>query len=260
VRLIYISSHGAEFIIVIGVTLIRPKATAPRNSRQHANGGKQGPVQLSERAAEHMGDNQHWENIYTSKPPNEMSWYREHLDVSLQLIDTIGLDRNAAIIDVGGGASTLARDLLARQYTNLSVVDISPSALEKAQEHLRENARVDWIVGDITQIPLEPGHYSLWHDRAVFHFLLDADERSAYVVAATRAVKPDGFLIIATFSPDGPTKCSGLPVMRYSPEQLAKQFPKFRVIKSETEQHETPSGQLQSFTYLLMQRRDSTPY
>jgi len=109
-----ISSHGVEFIIVIGVTLTRPKATARRNSRQHANGGKQRPVQLSDRAAEHMGDKQHWENIYASKSPNKMSSYREHLDVSLQLIDAIGLDRNAAIIDVGGGASTLAGDLLAR--------------------------------------------------------------------------------------------------------------------------------------------------
>ena len=208
-----------------------------------------------------MNRKSHWENVYQTKKVDQVSWYRDHLDNSLQLIRQTKAGQEAAIIDVGGGSSTLVDDLLKDGFADLSVLDISARALENSGRRLGRKAElVEWIEADITRADLPKNHYDVWHDRAVFHFLLDADERSAYVVAATRAVKPDGFLIIATFSPDGPTKCSGLPVMRYSPEQLAKQFPKFRVIKSKTEQHETPSGQLQSFTYLLMQRRDSTPY
>lgn len=193
----------------------------------------------------------HWERVYRSKAVDEVSWYRPHLDVSLRLIDDAAPDRSSAIIDVGGGEATLVDDLVARGYADVTVLDISPAAIDVARTRLGPAAAlVHWITGDITQVELELGRYDLWHDRAVFHFLTKAEDRAAYVRQVARAVKPGGHVIVATFGPEGPESCSGLDVVRYDSETLHGQFgPKFRLLESVTELHETPWGAPQQFMY-----------
>jgi ubiquinone/menaquinone biosynthesis C-methylase UbiE len=202
-----------------------------------------------------MTDKSHWENIYTNRSAQDMSWYREHLNISLDFIQKCSLPLDASIIDVGGGASTLADDLCESGYVNVSVLDISKTALEKARQRLGAMAdRVQWMEGDMTRVQLPFEHYDLWHDRAVFHFLTNSSERQAYVEAATRAVKSGGFIIIATFSPEGPAKCSGLPVQRYDVATLVRQFSECVLLDSQTEIHQTPSGTSQSFTYVRLKK------
>ena len=204
-----------------------------------------------------MAGKAHWENIYATKSVQELSWYRGRLDTSLELIQRTGLPRNAAIIDIGGGASTLVDDLLRMDFRDVTVLDLSAAALQKAQQRLGAlSERVQWMPGDVTSAHLAPEHYHLWHDRAMFHFLVSPQERAAYVAAATGAVRKGGFLIVATFAFDGPAKCSGLPVERYGPEDLARQFPAFALLESRCEQHRTPAGHVQNFTWVLLQKRD----
>lgn len=193
----------------------------------------------------------HWEHVYQSKATDEVSWYSPHLDVSLKLIEAAGTHGDAAIIDVGGGESTLVDDLVSRGYKDVTVLDISPVAIEVAKSRLGPSAAsVHWIAGDITDVSLGGARYDLWHDRAVFHFLTDDNDRAAYVRQVARAVRPGGHVIIATFGPEGPEKCSGLDVVRYDAGGLHRQFgPKFRLLDSVTELHETPSGALQQFLY-----------
>ena len=203
-----------------------------------------------------MAGKAHWENIYATKTVQEVSWYRDRLDISLELIQRTGLPRNAAIIDIGGGASTLVDDLLRMGFGDVTVLDLSAVALQKAQQRLAAlSQRVQWIPGDVTSANLAREHYHLWHDRAMFHFLVSPQERAAYVAAATGAVRKGGFLIVATFALDGPAKCSGLPVERYGPEDLARQFPAFALMESRCEQHRTPAGHVQKFTWVLLQKR-----
>lgn len=204
-----------------------------------------------------MAGKAHWENIYATKSVQELSWYRGRLDTSLELIQRTGLPQNAAIIDVGGGASTLVDDLLRMGFGDVTVLDLSAAALQTAQRRLGALAeRVQWMPGDVTSANLAREHYDLWHDRALFHFLLSPQERTAYVAAATGAVKKKGFLILATFALDGPAKCSGLPVERYGPEDLARQFPAFALTESRREQHRTPAGNIQNFTWVLLQKHN----
>jgi 2-polyprenyl-3-methyl-5-hydroxy-6-metoxy-1,4-benzoquinol methylase len=193
----------------------------------------------------------HWERVYRTKRPEEVSWYRPHLDISLQLIEEASPDRNAQIIDVGGGESTLVDDLLARAYHNISVLDVSATALAVAQERLGVNSdRVNWLRGDVTTFGFARHQYHVWHDRAVFHFLTNPKDRVAYVRQVARAVKPGGHVIVATFGPEGPTKCSGLDVVRYGADALHDEFgPDFRLVKHLTELHQTPAGSIQQFTY-----------
>jgi 2-polyprenyl-3-methyl-5-hydroxy-6-metoxy-1,4-benzoquinol methylase len=193
----------------------------------------------------------HWEKVYQSKAMDEVSWYRAHLDVSLRLIEDAAPDRGSAIIDVGGGESTLVDDLVARGYRGVTVLDISQVAIEVAKTRLGPAAAsVHWITDDITQVELAAARYDLWHDRAVFHFLTDAEDRSAYVRQVAHAVKPGGHVIVATFGPEGPEKCSGLDVVRYDSATLHGQFgPKFRLLDSVMELHETPWGTPQQFMY-----------
>ena len=203
-----------------------------------------------------MTDKSHWEKIYTDKSVQDVSWYREHLDTSLDLILKCELALDAKLIDVGGGASTLADDLCKLGYLDVSVLDISKTALEKARQRLGTWAdHVTWMEGDITKIQLPVEHYDLWHDRAVFHFLTSSATQDAYVEAATRAVKSGGYIIIATFSPEGPEKCSGLPVQRYDAASLARKFPKCVLLDERREDHKTPAGVSQSFTYVKLQKR-----
>jgi SAM-dependent methyltransferase len=193
----------------------------------------------------------HWESVYQTKLPTEVSWYRPHLDVSLQLIEEAAPSRDARIIDVGGGESTLVDDLLARGYRNLSILDISSTALNGAKLRLdAKSETVTWLCGDVITTALPRHHYDLWHDRAVFHFLTDAADRVAYVRQVARAVKPGGHVIVAAFGPEGPTKCSGLDVVRYDPESLHSEFgTNFQLVKHLLELHRTPAGSIQQFTY-----------
>ena len=193
----------------------------------------------------------HWENVYQTKAEDEVSWYRPHLETSLRLIEVAAPDRDSAVIDVGGGEATLVDDLVSRGYTDVTVLDISQAAIEVAKDRLGfAAAPVHWIAGDITSVELEAARYDLWHDRAVFHFLTSADDRAAYVRQVARAVRLGGHVIVATFGLDGPEKCSGLDVVRYDAENLHSEFgPKFRLLDSVTEVHETPWGTPQQFMY-----------
>ena len=172
-----------------------------------------------------MSTQKHWEEIYGKKGPQEVSWYRPHLDRSMQFIARAKLSPDAAIIDVGGGASTLVDDLLARGYHDVTVLDLSEGAIAQAKSRLGPRAgTVSWLVGDITEVRLPEHRYDFWHDRAVFHFLTDEVARQRYVSAVRHSLKPGGHVVVATFGLEGPERCSGLPVARYSPEGIHDQF------------------------------------
>jgi SAM-dependent methyltransferase len=195
----------------------------------------------------------HWETVYRTKRPTEVSWYQPQATRSLELIRLAVPDAAARIIDVGGGASTLVDGLLQAGYSNLSVLDVSATALAEARARLGDAAsRVRWLEGDILSAELPEAIYDLWHDRAVFHFLTDSPDRTAYVAQVRRAVRPGGYVLVATFADDGPLKCSGLPVARYSVDTLHQEFDGgFELVESVREQHVTPSGSTQSFLYCL---------
>jgi len=198
-----------------------------------------------------MQSKEHWDHVYSTRPIEAVSWFQEHAGVSLRLLRDTGVPCSAAIIDVGSGASTLVGDLLDQGYSALTVLDLSAAALATAKARLGPKAnRVHWIEANITTASLPPHAYDVWHDRAVFHFLTSQDERTAYVETVFRSVKPGGHLIVATFAEDGPTQCSGLPVMRYSADALYAQFSSaFTLLKHEREKHDTPSGAVQTFVY-----------
>lgn len=193
----------------------------------------------------------HWEKIYTTKAPDQVSWYRPHLETSLALIKRRVSDRSASIIDVGGGESTLVDDLLAEGFQNITVLDVSQAAIDVNKTRLGERARgVHWIVADITGVELTPKAYDVWHDRAVFHFLTAQEQRTAYVRQVARSVKTGGHVIVSTFGPEGPTKCSGLEIVRYDADSLHDEFgARFRLIESSKEIHQTPFGTAQQFLY-----------
>jgi SAM-dependent methyltransferase len=193
----------------------------------------------------------HWENVFTSKAPTAVSWYRAHLETSLGLIERYAPAKDASIIDVGAGESTLVDDLLLKGYQALSVLDVSRTAIEATKERLGAAAdRVRWIVGDITEVPLPPQAFDLWHDRAAFHFLVDRSQRQAYVRSLSNAVKRGGHAIVSTFGPEGPTKCSGLDIARYDAASLHAEFGSgFHLEESSVEWHLTPWGAKQQFVY-----------
>lgn len=198
-----------------------------------------------------MASTSHWEEVYATRAPDAVSWYQPHATLSLDLIRRIAGRACTRVIDVGGGASTLVDDLLADGQAEVTVLDISGGALRLAQERLgARSARVEWITGDITKVRLPPAAYDIWHDRAVFHFLTEADDRAAYVEQVRRAVRPGGHVIVAAFGPEGPTQCSGLPVVRYGPDQLHAQFGgRFELLDHLSETHRTPAGAIQQFVY-----------
>jgi SAM-dependent methyltransferase len=198
-----------------------------------------------------MDAQNHWERIYGTKAPDAVSWYRPHLEASLHLITQAAPGHSASIIDVGGGESTLVDDLLARGYQNITFLDISQAAIDATRKRLGSSSEhVRWLVADIANARLEPCAYDVWHDRAVFHFLTATDARIAYVRQVAHAVKPGGHVIVSTFGPEGPTKCSGLDVVRYDADSLHREFGiSFRLLGSFKELHRTPLGTIQQFLY-----------
>jgi len=203
-----------------------------------------------------MDSKNHWEKVYSNKATTSVSWYQEHATTSLKLIKSTNVAKDASIIDVGGGASTLIDDLLFNGYTNLSVLDLSRASLAAARERIGlSSVNVNWLEADITKVNLPLHKFDVWHDRAVFHFLTTPEDRAAYVKTVLHAVKPDGHVIIATFAEDGPIQCSGLPVMRYSADGLHKEFGDvFTLSKSLREVHSTPSGTHQNFVYCYFRK------
>jgi SAM-dependent methyltransferase len=199
-----------------------------------------------------MGDsNSHWDTVYRTKQFDKVSWYAPHLAESLRLITGLVPNKDAAIIDIGGGESTLVDDLLDRGYRDVSVLDISATAIDFTKKRLGQRAdAVRWYVSDITRADFGDRRFDLWHDRAVFHFLTDAASRAAYVERVKTSVKRGGFVVMATFGPEGPVQCSGLDVVRYDATALHSEFgDEFRLMGSETELHATPSGTNQQFLY-----------
>jgi 2-polyprenyl-3-methyl-5-hydroxy-6-metoxy-1,4-benzoquinol methylase len=195
---------------------------------------------------------EHWNTIYATKAPDAVSWFLPHLGTSLQLIKRVA-PYDPAIIDVGGGESTLADDLLAEGYRDITVLDLATEAIAVSKKRLGcVSSYINWRVDDITKADLPRNHYDIWHDRAVFHFLTEEEDRRAYVERVSYAVKPGGHVIVATFGPDGPTKCSGLDIVRYDADSLHDEFGKsFRLLKHRTEVHRTPWGSDQQFLYCL---------
>ncbi|TAJ89267.1 trans-aconitate 2-methyltransferase [Reyranella sp.] len=197
----------------------------------------------------------HWEDVYAAKAETAVSWYQRHPVRSLQMIVAAAPDRAAPVIDIGGGASTLVDDLLAEGFGDVTVLDVAEAALAKSKARLGSaKSKVSWIVADITQWKA-PRHYQVWHDRAVFHFLTDTARQDAYIAALEDATRPGATVIMATFALDGPEKCSGLPVQRYSPQTLAARLGRsFQLIDEARETHMTPGGSEQHFSYAVLRR------
>jgi len=195
----------------------------------------------------------HWDGIYRDKLPTQVSWYQLHARRSLDLIRRVSPPLDGAIIDVGGGASTLVDDLLDAGYHDLTVLDLSAAALAVARRRLGTRANtVRWVEADVLDASLPKTGYSVWHDRAAFHFLTAPADRTRYVAQVRQAVRVGGFVLVATFADDGPTRCSGLEVARYSPESLHAEFgTSFQLMASEREEHVTPAGVCQAFIYCL---------
>ncbi len=203
-----------------------------------------------------MSGQAHWEAVYGRKDPEDLTWYQPRLQQSLEFISSAKLAPEARIVDVGGGASTLVDDLLEAGHQNLAVIDLAASALEATRARLGDRAEtIDWIVGDATEPLLPTASVDLWHDRAVFHFLVDPAARDAYLKELRRCLKPGGHCLVATFALDGPEKCSGLPISRYDVEGLHRVFgDAFEKTGAAEEHHQTPSGGTQSFTYCFFRR------
>ena len=199
----------------------------------------------------------HWDEVYGSGPTTEVSWFEEQPTASLALVDAVGAGSDHAVIDVGGGASVLVDALEARGFRDLTVLDVSGAALRAAQRRLGPEAgKVNWVHEDVlTWRP--PRRYAVWHDRAVFHFLVETADRELYLAVLRRALATGGAAIIGTFAEDGSHQCSGLPVARYSPEELAAAIgPGFERVAEQREEHRTPVGAVQPFTWLALRRTE----
>ena len=197
----------------------------------------------------------HWEDVYRNKAVEDLGWFQPRAGISLDMIAAAGIP-NAAIIDMGAGASRLVDDLVAAGYVDITVVDIAQSALDQVAARLRSGTgNVTLIAGDATELEL-PRSYDIWHDRAVFHFLTDPADRSAYLERLGRYLKPGGQAIIAAFAPDGPKECSGLPVQQYDEHSMAETLgPDYAPIETRRELHKTPSGAEQAFVYCRFEKR-----
>ncbi len=199
---------------------------------------------------------EHWDGVYGTKREDEVSWFQKRPALSLALIREYAPDPATSIVDVGGGASSLVGELLGQGYGDISVLDISGAALERAKAKLgADAAKIEWIVADITAWT-PPRRWHVWHDRAVFHFLTDTASQDTYIAALKAATAPGAIAIVSGFAPDGPEKCSGLPVVRYDAHSLAARFGSgFELLREEREEHETPGGAVQKFYYAVLRKR-----
>lgn len=204
-----------------------------------------------------MSDKNHWNTVYSTKPTDKVGWFTPHLNTSLSWIDELKLDQDQAIIDVGGGVSTFVDDLLQASHRDITVLDLSIRAIQLAQERLgAQSGSVTWLQGDVIETELPANHYRVWHDRAVFHFLVKTEEREQYKIALLKSLQSHGFFIIGAFSPEAPPQCSGLPVQRYTAESLSEFFGgEFDLVQQRYEPHVTPSGVEQPYVYCLFQRK-----
>ena len=202
-----------------------------------------------------VGGKGHWDTFYETRNHTDVSWYQSQPTKSLELIESTGVSSDAALIDMGGGASTLVDHLVDRRFSDLTVLDISPLGMRQAQDRLGSRAgQVSWVVADIRNF--EPQReYSLWHDRALLHFLTARPDRDHYISALKRALVRGGYLVLATFGPDGPLKCSGLEVRRYSVETTRQLLGAgFDLCSQELCEHETPTGETQQLLYTVWKR------
>lgn len=201
----------------------------------------------------------HWEHIYRTKGPDQLSWFQAEARLSRQLIEAVAPDRAARVVDIGAGASTLVDGLLDAGYRDIMALDLSPTALALARTRLGAAASaVTWQAADVLQVDFPRHAFDVWHDRAVFHFLTEAADRTRYVQQVRHAVRPGGIVIVATFAEDGPTRCSGLDVARYAPDALCAEFGVgFALVENRRELHTTPSGATQAFIYCVF--RVTTP-
>ena len=203
-----------------------------------------------------MSTRSHWQELYGSKVSVRHSWYQAHLRQSLELIAEAKLPIDARIIDLGGGDSTLVDDLLRQGYVNLSVLDTSAAALERAKLRLGDLAsHVGWIEADVTEADLPAGNFDLWHDRALFHFLTQSEARSAYLALLARSLRSGGLAVMATFAENGPEECGGLRTSRYSREALEAELGAgFNMMDCRSESHHKPQGGEQQFMYCLFRK------
>lgn len=203
-----------------------------------------------------MDNKQHWENVFTTKASNEVSWFQEYPKTSIEFLELFKLPLTANIIDIGGGDSNLVDTLLGKGYKNIWVLDISEAALERAKNRLGEKASlVHWIVTDVTEFE-PPVQYDFWHDRAAFHFLTSNDAINKYVAIAEEAISDKGYLVLGTFSENGPEKCSGLQIQQYNEASMSARFEiAFYRIKCITEDHTTPFNTVQNFLFCSFQKK-----
>ena len=203
----------------------------------------------------------HWDEIYRTKNPSQLSWFQSDAKLSLELIARVSPDRESVIVDVGAGASTLVDGLLASGYSDITLLDLSADALAHSRQRIASvPTSVVWWSGDVLTADLPSASVDVWHDRAVFHFLIAAADRGRYVERVKRAVRPGGYVVVATFAEDGPIRCSGLPAARYSTRALHGEFgADFRLIDSCREEHVTPSGAAQAFTYCVLRYEPRDP-
>jgi SAM-dependent methyltransferase len=200
---------------------------------------------------------EHWQRVYATRAPESLSWFQAEPSLSLEWIEAATPDRDAPILDVGGGASTLVDGLLDRGYRDLTVLDLAAPALDAARRRLGARAgRVSWREADLLAEPLAAASVALWHDRAVFHFLVDAADRARYAERAAHAIRPGGHALLATFAADGPRRCSGLEVRGYAAPELALELgTSFELVDERREEHRTPAGAVQRFQYVLLRRK-----
>lgn len=204
---------------------------------------------------------QHWDAIYQADPGHTGSWFQSGPEVSLRMLNAADVGPADSVVDVGGGESRLVDRLVERGFRDLSVLDVSAAALQTTRHRLGSTApRVQWLVQDV--LTWQPTRrYDVWHDRAVFHFLTTDSARASYRSVLETAMNPGGHVVIGTFAADGPEQCSRLPVARYSPEALAAQFDnRFRVLTTEREDHHTPAGTVQPFTWIALTKKEPAPH
>lgn len=207
-------------------------------------------IHVSEPLLPAGGQARHWDTAYARSASDGVSWYQKTPRISLALIDALSIPKDAAIIDVGGGASSLAEALVARGFDDVTVLDISPVALGQARKRASANSTIRWLQDDL--LVWEPQRrYALWHDRAVLHFLVEPEHRAIYVAKLHDALQSNGAIIVGAFAPNGPQRCSGLPVVSYSATQLASLLgSSVSLVETRREEHVTPSGVSQPFTWI----------